>query len=431
MHEVGHTLGLRHNFKASSIATVSEMNQEDFKGKRTITGSVMDYTPLNINFKDGPVQGDFSMIGPGPYDLWAIEYGYTTDGDLKQILSRVSEAELPYATDEDISGPDPYAKQFDLGKDSVAYAESVMRLVQHLRPKILERIVKNGDSWEKARRAYLLLLGQHVRAVRIAAWHIGGANVNRDRKGDPGDRPVVTPTDMALQRRALKFVMENAFRDEAFGLTREMLARFGLDKWYDGGGMASLFQDPAFPIHDRILGVQTSAITMLMNPVTLQRVYDNEFRMDPGQDCLTLPELLDTVTAEVFSELDNLRSGTAREPSISSLRRNLQRELINRLIDLSLPENMSGAASKPISNLVVAKLRELQKRIDSAKESSGLDPYTKAHLGEASIRIGKALEAQFIYNQPTMGFGRMFGMMMGQPTPAGEPLAPRDTTLGR
>jgi hypothetical protein len=225
--------------------------------------------------------------------------------------------------------------------------------------------------------------------------------------------------------------MENAFRDEAFGLTREMLARFGLDKWYDGGGMASLFQDPAFPIHDRILGVQTSAITMLMNPVTLQRVYDNEFRMDPGQDCLTLPELLDTVTAEVFSELDNLRSGTAREPSISSLRRNLQRELINRLIDLSLPENMSGAASKPISNLVVAKLRELQKRIDSAKESSGLDPYTKAHLGEASIRIGKALEAQFIYNQPTMGFGRMFGMMMGQPTPAGEPLAPRDTTLGR
>lgn len=427
MHESGHTLGLRHNFKASSIATVEQMNTEDFKGKKTVTGSVMDYSPLNINYKDGPVQGDFVMVMPGPYDEWVIEYGYTMESDLKPILARVSEADLPYATDEDISGPDPYAKQFDLGKDSLAYCDSTMRLVQHLRPKILDKIVKDGDSWEKARRAYLMLLSQQVRAVRIAAWHIGGANVNRDRKGDPGDRVPITPTDMAQQRRALKFIIENCFRDEAFGLNRDLLARITIDKWYDGGGMANLFQDPAWPIHDRILGVQASALTMLLNPVTMQRVYDNEFRVDPSQDCLTLPEVLDAVIGEVFSEVSSLKSGTAREPSISSLRRNLQRETLNRLIDLTMEGAGLTAAYKPVTNLVVWRLRELQKTIDRAKENSSADPYTRAHLTEASIRIAKALDAQYVYNQRSGG-GMFFPMMFGAPVPTHTPPSgePRD-----
>ena len=94
-HEVGHTLGLRHNFKASSVHTLAEINSEEFKGKKTMTGSVMDYNPPNFNMEAGEVQGDFAMIGIGPYDKWAIEYGYTF-GDLKEVLSRVAEPELAY-----------------------------------------------------------------------------------------------------------------------------------------------------------------------------------------------------------------------------------------------------------------------------------------------------------------------------------------------
>lgn len=417
MHEVGHTLGLRHNYSASSIYTIQQINSEEWKGKKAITGSVMDYSPLNINYKDGSVQGDFNMIDPGPYDYWAIEYGYTTESDLKPILARVGEAELPYSTDEDTIGPDPYAKQFDMGKDSLDYADSTMRLVQSLRPKILDKVVKPGDSWQKARNAYSLLLNNHIRAVRIAAWHIGGATVVRDRKGDPGNRNPITPTDMKQQRRALKFVMENAFRDEAFGLTRELLSKLTVDKWSDPGGSSVLFADPALPVHDRILGVQSSALTMLLNPTTLQRVYDNEFRIAPDQDALTLPEMLDTISAEIFSELDGLKSGTPREPSISSLRRNLQREYLNRLIDLSLPDAGFAAAYKPISNLVVAKLRDLKAKLDDAKDRGSLDAYTKAHLGEASIRIAKALDAQYIYNTDKIGFNFPGFLFFGEPTP--------------
>ncbi len=130
-HEVGHTLGLRHNFKASSLLTLDEINSDEVKGKKTITASVMDYTPINYRLEAGSVQGDYAMIDIGPYDFWAIEYGYTfEDKKLPEILKRCSEPELQYATDEDTSGPDPLARRYDFSKDPLDYAQEQMKLDQ-------------------------------------------------------------------------------------------------------------------------------------------------------------------------------------------------------------------------------------------------------------------------------------------------------------
>lgn len=403
MHEVGHTLGLRHNFKASSIHTLAEMNTPEFKGNKTITGSVMDYTPLNINFQDGPSQGDFNQISIGSYDYWAIEYGYGDNP--KETLKGVSNPLHAYGTDEDSAGVDPLIRRFDLGKDSLDYSESTMRLVRFLRGKLLDKVVKDGDPWSKVRDGYQLLLGRHTTALSTAAFWLGGAHTVRDRKGDPGDRVPVVPVSVEQQRRALKLIVENGFRDEAFGLTRELLERMTVEKWSDPGGFGALGQSEAWPIHDRILAVQGTAISLVMNPTTLQRVYDNELRIAPGSDALTLPELLNAVTGEVFSELGSLKRGTAREPSISSLRRNLQRELLDRLIDLTLPDAGFTAAYKPISNLVVVRLRDIKGSIDNALKTDGIDPYTKAHLTEASLRLDKALNADYIYNAGSIGGG--------------------------
>src|SRR5262249_45127402 len=107
MHEVGHTLGLRHNFKASSYHSLAEINDEKMKGQ-PLGASVMDYTPANIVPK-GKTQGDFFSTTIGPYDMWAIEYGYTPDADKKaldKIASRSGERALQYATDEDTRGID-------------------------------------------------------------------------------------------------------------------------------------------------------------------------------------------------------------------------------------------------------------------------------------------------------------------------------------
>ncbi|MHC5006028.1 MAG: zinc-dependent metalloprotease [Planctomycetota bacterium] len=419
MHEVGHTLGLRHNFKASTIYTIQEINTEEWKG-RPQTGSVMDYNPVNINFNDGPVQGDWTMVTLGPYDHWAIEYGYTSAKDLKPILARVGEDELPYATDEDTWGPDPLCRRFDYGADPLDFADSQMRLAQDLRTKLVDRVVKDGESWQKVRDGYLLLLGKHVGAVSISANFLGGADVNRDRKGDPGDRNPITVIEAEQQRRALQFVIDNTFSDEAFGLTPELLARMTVDKWFDEGGRRYIYEDPTWPIHDRIMGVQASALTMVLNPTTLRRVYDNEFRIPAEEDAFTLPEIINGVTDAAWAELDLGSNGTHtdRQPMISSLRRNLQAEQLQRLIDLSMTDSGFGAAGRPIANLSTHKLRELDKKIaDVLEESEGrIDAYSAAHLGEAQVLIAQALEAQYIRNLDDINVRlQLPGSLFGEP----------------
>jgi hypothetical protein len=175
-----------------------------------------------------------------------------------------------------------------------------------------------------------------------------------------------------------------------------------VDKWADEGGMNDLGEDPTWAIHDRVSGVQASALTMVMNPTVLKRVYDNEFRVPADQDALTLPEMMDAVTNAAFTEVKSgvaAGSYTARKPLVSSLRRNLQREYVERLIDLSLPGRLSGAAAKPVSTLAQAQLKAIRGWVKDATGS--LDAYSKAHFDDLATRIGRALDAQFIANQPS------------------------------
>ena len=402
-HECGHTLGLRHNFKASSIYTLGEINSDAVKGKEQLSASVMDYLPVNFRMESGAVQGDYTMSGIGPYDLWAIEYGYTLSKDLKPILARAAEGNLPYGTDEDTMGPDPLAKRYDFSKEPLDYANEQIKLANFHRERLLEKYVKEGQSWSKAREGYELTLGFQLRSVSMMADWVGGSFVNRDKKGDPNGRTPITAVPAAQQRAALKFVIDNAFRDEAFGLNPKLLNHLSTDLWYDA---ASRDMDPTWPVHDRIMGIQASALTMVMNPTTLKNVYDNELRTSADEDMLTLPELLDTIGGAIWTELDSKPNGkfTARKPMISSLRRNLQSEHLERLIDLSLPGAGSSAAFKPIATLSTMQLRTLKGKIDKVL-TGGADPYTEAHLADASKRIERALESQMIYNANALGGG--------------------------
>lgn len=420
-HEVGHTLGLRHNFKASSVYSWGQINGPECKGKKPWACSVMDYNPTNFAVKDGKLQGDLSVTDIGPYDLWAIEYGYTF-GDTKEVLKRVAEPELAYATDEDTIGPDPLARRYDMAANSLDYCESLMEFAKYHRGRLLDKFVKDGQSWARVRRGYEITLGMQMRGLSMAANWVGGSYVNRDRKGDPNGRSPVQPVQADQQRAALKWCIDHAFDEKAFGLTPELLSKMTVDKWMDQGGMREALQEPAYPIHDRIAGIQSAVLTMIMNPTTLRRTYDNEFRVSAEADAVTLPELLDAVTGSIWSEIEKAPAQryTARQPMISSLRRGLQQEHLSRLIDLTFPGSYMGEASKPVSNLAVAHLRRIQGKIAGLVGEKGanadLDPYTAAHLSEAKIRIEKALDAQYIYNSPSYGMGGF--MFFGQPTPA-------------
>jgi hypothetical protein len=249
-----------------------------------------------------------------------------------------------------------------------------------------------------------LTLGEQTKSISMMANWLGGTTVNRDKKGDPGNRPSLIPVPAEQQRKALDFVIRNAFRDDSFGLTNQILSRLTVDKWADEGVRS--MGESTFPIHDRILGIQASALTMVMNPTTLRRVYDNEQLVPSDQDAVTLPEVMNRLRTEIWSELDGKFEGeaTPRKPRISSWRRNLQREHLDRLIDLAIPGGSSS--NKAISSLSLQQLKEVKGKIDTVLAAgAGLDPYSQAHLGECTQRITKALDAIYIYNQPSTGGG--------------------------
>ena len=395
-HEVGHTLGLRHNFKASSIYSVAEINDEDLKGKKPFAGSVMDYLPTNFKVDNGEVQGDYAMIGVGPYDMWAIEYGYTLDSkDLPKILERVAEPQLAFCSDEDTDGPDPLARRYDFSSNPLEFAQDQVKLAKMHREHILEKFVEDGEPWTKARKGYLLTLGLQVKSTSMMANWIGGTFINRDMKGDPEGRDPLEVVPVEQQREALAFVVENAFSDESYGLTPELLTHMPGDHFADY--FTQVTNEHAWPVHDRIMGIQASALSQLLNPTVLRRVYDNEFRIPEDEEALTLNELLTTVSDSIWTELEKAPRGkfSERKPAISSLRRNLQSEHIQRLMDLGVSRR-GGAAMKPIANLAAMNLRELKTKLEKSAKSTKLDAYTKAHLQDALLRVTKWIDAQYV-----------------------------------
>ncbi|MES2708352.1 MAG: zinc-dependent metalloprotease [Verrucomicrobiota bacterium] len=398
VHEVGHTLGLRHNFKASSIYDYNEINSDSMKGK-AFAGSVMDYLPVNVVADKTHKQGDYGMMTVGPYDDWAIQYGYTLEKDLKPILNRAAEPQLIYGTDEDAFGADPRARRYDFSKNPLDFAENQINIAKTSRTKLLDKFVKDGESWAKARRGYQLTLTTQVQAVAMMANWLGGTYINRARKGDPNATAPVIPVPADMQRKALAFVLKNTFQDDAYGLTPELLKYLTIDKWYD---FSTMFDDPNWPVHDKVLGIQASAMTAVLNPVTLSRVYDNEFRTPASEDAVTLPEVLKTVYEATWTELgkaDPAKTYTDRDPLISSLRRNLQREHLDRLIDLANNKLGTAPAAKPISDLAIVQLTDLRDKLNALLAQEKIDAYTKAHLRENAARITKLIDARYVVVQ--------------------------------
>ncbi len=137
---MGHCLGLRHNFIASTLYDANQLADEKNIADTGLTASVMDYTGFNIyGLKTQGV--DLFSTTVGPYDMWAIEYGYKTTGEkspeaeksaLKAIAARCNEPGLAYQSDELADGYDPRIVRYDLGKDPLNYLEKSFQLNREL-----------------------------------------------------------------------------------------------------------------------------------------------------------------------------------------------------------------------------------------------------------------------------------------------------------
>lgn len=410
MHEVGHTLGLRHNFKASKMLSLKDLNDPSKVGQTGLVASVMDYTPTNLVPKDHP-QGDFYTTTVGPYDVWAIEYGYKVvpggtqgeTGELQKIASRSGEANLQYATDEDTRGgvdPDPDSNRFDLGSDPLEYARARAALVQESIPGLVDRLTKDGEDYTQARRAFSVLLSQHGNAMYYVSRYVGGLQTSRSHKGDKEAKAPVRLVDTNVQREALKLVEEQVLSVRPFQFPPEMYNYLASSTWSHWGVHSGMARKD-FPVHDAVLMWQERILGQLMSPVTLERIHDAELKASPDADVLTTAELIERLTKSVFSEVDSVKEGefSNRKPAISSLRRNLQRAYLSQISQLAMG---NSSAPADCSTLAYAELAALDSRIKAllANGNAKLDSYTRAHLTETSTRIQKVLDAKLTLSKP-------------------------------
>ena len=402
-HEVGHTLGLRHNFKASAWLSLEEIKRLRDETDEPTTASVMDYNPL-LFFADDDLETVRHFVTPtiGPYDEWAIEYGYAipkgkSEQDLlKAITSRCTEPALRYATDEDtawIYSPDPLVNRYDLSSNPIDYAQARIELVDGLMSNVAEWAVQDGEPWYYLTRAFNALWFERTRNLDYVSRLVGGQYFNRDNKGDKDAPPPFVLVEPELQREALAYLEKTLFSDEFFRVDPELLNMLAPTRWSHWGSNAPTRLD--FPIHDRIRVLQIMGLLNLTAPPVLQRIYDAELKTE-SDDKFTAAELITTLQKQVWQPLYRKAEGpyTDAAPLLSSIQRNLQRSHLTIMLNSS--RAIPGATmSADLQAMIRLAMRDLSGRIARTLKNTKLDFASRAHLVECKSRIDRTLEAQF------------------------------------
>jgi len=414
-HEVGHTLGLRHNFSGSNLRMPEELNNLDITRNQGLVSSVMDYLPVNLA-PPGQVQGDYYPTQIGVYDEWAIAYAYkpipamTPEGEipeLKKIAQRAPEIELAYATDEDAWGMlDPKAKPWDLSANPLAYSQIQLNNAREAWRNLDTSYLLPQEGYADLRDAFNLIFGYYMGYAMSATTYIGGQRFYRDRPTDPGARLPFEIVPVEEQRQALALLQEYIFAENAFDFPPELINKLAPSRWFHWGIDLPIFRLD-YPLYNQISFAQGIVLSDLLSSSRLERLRDAELTYGSAAS-LTMPELFNTLHQGIWSEIIK-PDGKSLE--ISTIRRGLQRQHLNILVNMVLrnPESLRNATNfldfivalqtldAPEDARVLARyqLRELGQQISRTlkRHHKQMDTATKAHLEDVSDRILKALEA--------------------------------------
>jgi hypothetical protein len=389
MHEVGHTLGLKHNFKASTTVSREQLKDRAYTEAKGISGSVMDYNAYNLALQGEP-QGAMNNTTLGAYDYWAIEYAYkpvdaaSEKQELDRIASRSTEPALAYADDTDAGGfgpydgMDPLANRFDLGDDPLAYFKKRLALSRELWARVQQRKPAAGEDPLRRQRTMMSGFNQLNRAAELVGKYVGGMHVVRDLPGTTG-RPSMRPVEPAKQREALQFLASGLFSADSFRFQPEFLGSLTLDfqEW----------ERRPVDIPGAVARVQLAALNRLLAAPTAQRLLDLPAYVPEGQrkGLISLHEVYGTLQSAVWSELKSGRD-------IDRLRRNLQREHLKRVQALLT----RPAPQLPPDALSLTRLHatQLQADLRAALNRAGTaTPETRAHLADSLGLLTESLRA--------------------------------------
>ncbi|MFN9744777.1 MAG: zinc-dependent metalloprotease [Betaproteobacteria bacterium] len=392
LHEVGHALGLRHNFRASRAYTEAQLADPEFTRAHGISGSVMEYNAINLA-EPGRTTGMPFQTTLGPYDYWAVEYSYkpmapgtkpaAERAELQKIAARSAERELGFGTDEDnVVALDPEIIQLDLGADPIAFAKRRIAIARDLFKRQESRQLPPDRDYAVLRRSISFAIADTTRAMGVLARQIGAHRTLREFPGS-GREPLV-PVPAAAQREALDLMLQTVLGADGLTLSPALQRRLAPDFLDRAEGAVPT----DYSVQQRLLDLQRAVLNFLMSDVIATRILDGVPKFDDPGQAFSLGEMYGRLSAEVWRELDR------RQP-IPSARRDLQRDHVNRLSLAVVRPTGTGRAD--VRGQLREQARALLARLDATlKLRAPLEAETRAHLADSADTLRQALSATIV-----------------------------------
>lgn len=378
MHEVGHTLGLNHNMKASQLFSPEQLADANFIKGKALTGSVMDYAGINLTL-DRSKQGQYYDMAVGPYDIWAIQFGYTpfkSTSEKNTLLDRSTEPSLIFGNDaDDMRSPgkaiDPRVMIGDLSNDQIGYSIDRIQLSNNMMKDIKTRFGNSGESYMQLRQAYYILSGQSATAAGVISRFIGGVYVDRTKPGQNGETMPYTPVSLEDQKRAMNALKKYVFAPDAFKAPADLynyLAQQRRGYNFFGGP-----EDPK--IHEQVLSYQTRVLAHITHPNTLKRIsnselYGNEYKL-----------------STYMTDLNNAIFKGDIKGSVNSFRQNLQATYTKGLISI-ISGKSSGRYPIAAKSMAIYNLKNIQNWVSNTTGNIA----TKAHKNHLKTLITNAMK---------------------------------------
>ena len=379
LHEIGHTLGLNHNMRATQILSPDQAFDRDIVDEKGLAGSVMDYPAINFA-PPGRDQTLFYAVRPGPYDDWAIQFGYSPELDdpeaRKAHLDRSTNPYLVFGNDADDmrsagKAIDPRVNIYDMSNDAIGYAVERFALIDAVLSDMRGRFDDKGESFQELHDAYLGLATEFQRSANTVSRYVGGVMVNRAMVGQPGATTPFVPVNVDDQRRAMRALRDHVFAPDAFRAPEDLYNH--LRQQRRGFDFNETTEDPK--IHDVMLAVQRGVLDHLMHPVVQKRITDSRLY---GNN-YDLAAMMNDLTDAIFS--GDLRG------NVNTFRQNLQLDFVNRLLAMVSGETKAGFDNVAQST-ALHNLRRIESMLDGNR---GPNEETRAHRENVLYTIRRGL----------------------------------------
>lgn len=387
-HEVGHTLGLRHNHKASSSYTAAQLRDKSFTDQNGDEASIMDYGRFNYVAQPG----DNARLIPilGPYDRFAIEWGYKPlpnlyraddeKPELDKIAARQVDNPMLRFGGEDLNSlSDPTVQTEDLGSDPIESTTYGLKNISRVTHMLVSATTKYGEDYDMLAEMYAAVQRQRLTELAHVLKLVGGVVQTNYHAGRGGD--VYAPVPPAKQAQAVKFLLDNAFTTPRDLLLSDILNRI----------------EPS-GVQGQVLSSQTALLNGLLSDTRIRRMLDTQ-ALTPGR-AYTVGAMMRDLKTGIWSEI------YSPAPAIDLYRRNLQRAYLETMktrlqTETPVPTDLRGIAT--------ANLQDLQRAIDRALLKT-TDRDTRLHLTDSRTVIERILKAPVVVTQtaaPTIfTFGR-------------------------